>query len=208
MAKINNENFKLIFDYYQKGLSAREISIKMGVSIHAVYYFLRRNKIQRRSAKETNELRFKNKSASFNVKNNLSIREKELFIAGVTLYWAEGSKWSGEKIIDFANSDSEMVKVFIDFLRIVCGIDENKIRIYLYCYKNQDSDELMSYWSKLTKISLKQFTRPYIRDDYKLSKIDKMKHGLVHIRYYDKKLLDLMREWIKELPLKFNNMGR
>ncbi len=203
MAEIDNKNLKLIFDYYQKGLSAREISVKIKTSIHAVYYFLRKNKILRRSAKEINELRFNNKPASFEIKNNLSAKEKELFVAGVMLYWAEGSKWPGEKIIDFANSDAEMIRVFLKFLRKICRISESKLRIYLYCHENQNVEELKKYWSLITKVSEKQFTKPYIKKSQKNIKNNKMKNGLIHVRYNDKKLINLMRIWIKDISLKF-----
>lgn len=208
MAKILPEKLELVKGLYDNGKSAQDVALKLKVPLGAVYYFLRRYKIARRNSKENNALRFKNKQASFSIKDNLSKGENELFVAGVMLYWGEGSKWSGEKIIDFANSDEVMIEIFLKFLRNICRVDEKKFRVYLYCYENQDCDKLMAHWSKFTNIPLRQFTKPYVRQDYRLSKIDKMKHGLVHIRYYDKKLLDLMREWIKDFPLKFKNMGR
>ena len=111
----------------------------------------------------------------------------------------EGSKWDGEKIVDFANSDPEMIVVFMKFLRNVCGIDESRLRAYLYCYANQKPKELENYWSKLTSIPQKFFYKPYIKKGFKAEKSGKMKHGLIHIRYNDKKLLLALREWIREV---------
>jgi len=34
-----------------------------------------------------------------------------------------------------------------------------------------------------------QFSKPYVRKDFKIEKVNKMPRGLVHIRYYDVKLL-------------------
>ena len=119
------------------------------------------------------------------------------------LYWGEGSKWDGERVVDFANSNSEMIKIFLSFLRIICGIKEDKVRIYLYCYSNQFPDKLIDFWSKEINVPKSQFTKPYIRNDYNKNKTGKMKHGLIHIRYADKKLLNLIREWIKEYVVKF-----
>ena len=118
------------------------------------------------------------------------------------LYWAEGSKWEGGKIVDFANSDAAMIKVFLNFLRKICGVKESKLRVYLYCCANQNSKELINYWLKITSIPVKQFTKPYIRNDYKQNKIGKMKYGLIHIRYADKKLLDLIKKWILDYSKK------
>lgn len=120
-----------------------------------------------------------------------------MFVAGVMLYWGEGSQWAGERIVDFANSNPAMIKVFIHFLREICGVEEKRLRCYLYCYSTQSVDDLIEFWSSLTVIPKVQFTKPYVRHDFNPDKIGKMPHGLIHIRYGDKKLLTLFREWIK-----------
>jgi len=203
MATISDKQFNIITSYYQEGKSVREISEKLNTTIDAVYYFFRKNNIPRRSPKENNELQFKRKKATFQVKNNLSNEEEILRVSGVMLYWAEGSKWPGEVIVDFANSDSVMIKIFLDFLRRICRIDEEKLRAFLYCYDNQDVKGLLNFWSRITKIPKKQFTKPYIKQSIE-NKVGKMKNGLVHIRYNDKKLLLLIRHWIKEFEIKYN----
>lgn len=91
-----------------------------------------------------------------------------------------------------------MILIFLKFLRNICRIDEKRLRAYLYCYPNQDVNSLTKYWSKLTGISLSQFTRPYIRKDFSLGKKDRMKNGLIHIRYCDKKLLFQIQKWIRQ----------
>ena len=198
MATIKEKKFNIIKEYYDSGLSAKDIAEKFEVSIDAVYYFFRKYKIKRRNRSEVRNLVYKKQKPSFKLKTNLSEEEKELKVSGVMLYWGEGSKWHGEKIVDFANSDIKMIKVFLNFLRIICGIEEKKLRVYLYCYANQNPQFLMKHWSKITNISIKQFTKPYIKKDYDKNKIGKMKYGLVHIRYADKKLLNLIRDLIKE----------
>ena len=198
MATIKEKKFNIIKEYYDSGLSAKDIAEKFEVSIDAVYYFFRKYKIERRNRSEVRNLIYKNQKPSFKLKTSLSEEEKELKVSGAMLYWGEGSKWSGEKIVDFANSDIEMIKVFLNFLRIICGVKEKKLRVYLYCYANQNPQFLMKHWSKITNISIKQFTKPYVKKDYDKNKIGKMKYGLVHIRYADKKLLNLIRDLIKE----------
>ena len=137
MATIHSDNLKTIKKWYQDGFSAREIGDKLNAPIDAVYYFFRRHDIPRRNSRENSAIQFQRKKPSFKLKDSLSLKEKELKTAGVMLYWGEGSKWMGEKIIDFANSDVDMIKVFVAFLRRVCGVEEKKLRVYLYCYANQ-----------------------------------------------------------------------
>jgi len=202
MSKIEIEKFQEVNKYYQSGLSAKDISLKLGVSLDAVYYFFRKHNIVRRSPKENSELLFKNKKPSFSIKSDLSNKDRELFVAGVMLYWAEGSKWSGEKIVDFANSDPSMIKIFLKFLRDICGISENKLRMYIYCHDSLSKKQLIKYWSSLTNVPMNQFTEPYVKKGLSKGGGNKMKNGLVHIRYGDKKLLNLMRFWIKDLSTK------
>lgn len=200
MATIKDKELNRIKQLYSKDcFSALEISKKLNVPLNAVYYFLRKHSVSRRNPSENNRIVFSRKKATFKVKNKLSISEKNVKIAGIILYWTEGSNWSGERIVDFANSDPKLILIFLRFLRKICHIDENKLRAYLYCYSNQNIGELIKFWSTITKIPKKQFTKPYVRKDFKLKKSDKMIHGLVHIRYNDKKLLLLIQQWMKEI---------
>jgi len=197
MGAINKKSYNKIKSLYIDGYSAKEIADQYKVSLDAVFYFLRKYNIPRRNAAECNFVKFKKKKPSFKLKYKLFEKDKILKIAGVMLYWGEGSQWAGEKIVDFANSNPEMIIIFLKFLRKICGINESKLRAYLYCYNNQNIQKTLNYWSKITNIPKNQFTKPYIRKDYQKSKINKMKNGLIHVRYNDKKLLDLIRFWIK-----------
>ncbi len=190
--------------YHRNGLSANEIAKELGVSVWVILGFMRRNNIARRSFKEANRVYFDRKPSTFSVKEKLSSIEEKLKMAGVFLYWGEGAKLRGENCgVDFANSNTEMIRVFVNFLREICGVNEKKLRVYLYCYSNQNIEILLNYWYKVTNISLDQFTKPYIRNDFLIEKSERMKYGMVHIRYADKKLLIQIDSWIKEYSKMF-----
>ena len=168
----------------------REIGKRLGVSIDAVTYFMRKNELKRRSFSEINKIIFTRKPLSFK-KKVFSKLNKELMAIGIMLYWGEGAKGGivgRNNVVDLANSDPKMVKVFLSFLRKIYSVDEKKFRCLLYCYSNQNPKKLMKFWSDLTEIPLSQFTKPYVRKDFRLEG-RKMIHGLIHIRYADKKLL-------------------
>ena len=187
--------------YHEDGLSTLEIAGKLKITPWIVQKFMVKNNLPRRTFKEANEKRFEKKPLTFFIKQELSLREKELKTAGIILYWAEGTKFNPINrncTVDFANSNPAMVKIFLKFLREICGTDEKRLRIYLYCYTNQYPKFLQRYWSKTTKIPLNQFTKPYIRKDFLQEKSGKMKYGLVHVRYSDKKLLLQIEKWIEE----------
>lgn len=187
--------------YYEDKLSSSEIAEKIGVSQWVVLKFMRKHNLPRRNFYDCNAIRFEKKPLTFSAKENLSPEEEKLKIAGLMIYWAEGAKPGirGKNCtVDLANSNPEIIKVFLKFLREICRIDEKKLRIFLYCYSNQNIAQIKDFWSCVTRISLKQFTKPYIRKDFSLDKSGKMKYGLVHVRYNDKKLLLKIGSWIKE----------
>jgi transposase len=188
--------------YYKKGYSAREIGEFFGKSTSRIYDFMKKYGLPRRTPSESNNLVYLRQKPSFSLKKNLTRGEEKLKIAGIMLYWAEGYKNLGKKTrggtIDLGNSDPKMIRLFLKFLRGICGVDENRLRVRLYCYANQNVDSIKKYWSKITGIPLKQFMRPYIREDFSPDKINKMKYGLAHIVYSDKKLFLQIKNWIEQ----------
>ncbi|MFZ2226381.1 MAG: hypothetical protein WA064_01945 [Candidatus Moraniibacteriota bacterium] len=184
--------------YCEEKLSAQDTANKLGVSIDAVFYCMRKNGIVRRKKQESNAIRFERATPSFSAVEATTEKLRLLKAIGTMLYWGEGCKSDKMAIVDFANSDKDMIVLFLEFLRIVCGVDEKKLRVFPYFYANQDSKKNIAYWSKITGIKKSQFTKPYIRQDFDENKKDKMPYGLVHIRYGDKKLLNLIKDWIEE----------
>ncbi len=186
---------------YESGNSAQEVANYYTVSVGAVFYILKKYKIPRRSTRDSNAIKYDRAAPSFILKENLTQDQKELKTIGVMLYWAEGYK-IGKNTIDFANSDPSMVVLFCKFLRQICGITESKIRCSLYCYDTQDLAVLHSYWSSLLSVPLAQFTKPFIKKaDEDSKRGPRMVHGLVHVRYCDKKLLRQVLNWIAEYQI-------
>lgn len=204
MVAIDNKKLNLVKQlYYKDGHSMREIGEKLDVSIDAIVYFMRRHNLKRRTLKEESVVRFKNKPLSYSLKEKLTTEQERLKMVGIALYWGEGYKTEKSSGIDLANSDVAMVLVFLRFLREICVVEEKRLRVLLYCYSNQDSQKLVKFWSKSTKIPTKQFTKPYVRKDFNNAMLDKMPYGMVHIRYSDKKLLAVVKNWIEDTKLKY-----
>ena len=190
---LNSKTVKQL--YWKKNYNVNEISKKLDISVWSLYDFMNRNNISRRSYSEASYVANRGKP-QFKIKNELSIQEQKLKVAGIMLYWAEGT--SGGSTVDFANSSPQMVKVFLRFLREICGADNKRLRIYLYAYQYQNINKLKSYWSYLTGVPLSQFTKPYVRIGNANISGRKLLYGLVHVRYNDKKLLETIRTWINE----------
>jgi hypothetical protein len=181
--------------YWDKSYTGGEIAKKLRLPIWAIYEFMRRNNIPRRSRSDANYVFYCDKP-QFKLREALNSSEEQLKIAGIMLYWAEGTLIGST--VDFANSSPKMVKVFLRFLREICGVDNSRLRIYLYAYDYQDLSKLKSYWSSLTGVPLTQFTKPYVRIGNSNISGRKLLYGLVHVRYNDKKLLENIKNWIHE----------
>lgn len=199
MATISDEKLEQVkYLYNEEGFGMQEIANRIDVSIDAVSYFMRKHGLKRRTPQDSNSLRYQKAATSFQLKELKTERLRTLKAIGSMLYWGEGCKSEKVGVVDFANCNKEMILVFMRFLRDVCGVDESRLRVYLYLHANQDVENCIQYWSMITDVNKKQFTKPYIRKDYDEGKSDKMPHGLIHVRYSDKKLLNLIKTWIKE----------
>ena len=189
--------------YLDKRLCIREVAEKLRVSSDVVENFIRRHNIPKRSYSESQQAKFFNKPLSFEKQKLNTLYLKELTSIGTMLYWAEGYKGNDSvSAVDFANSDPLMIQIFIKFLRLVFKPDEKRFRIYLYCYSNQNIESLIKFWGKIAKIPKTQFSKPYIRTDFKENG-RKMKYGMIHIRYHDKKLLLEIKSMIQSYVRKY-----
>ena len=197
MAALSDEERIQAARLYESGLSAQQVADQLGASLDAVFYALRKVNVARRTKQESNRLRFESKPLSYSIKPNLTAHDERLKLAAVMLYWAEGYKIS-KCTIDFANSDPVMARLFIDFMRKICGVDESKLRCFIYAFDTQDIEELKRFWMNTLDVSGSQFTKPYIKTAIASKQGHRMIHGLVHVRYCDKKLLKQILDWIEE----------
>ncbi|KKT50407.1 MAG: hypothetical protein UW42_C0019G0009 [Candidatus Collierbacteria bacterium GW2011_GWB1_44_197] len=87
------------------------------------------------------------------------ISKRELLLVGAALYWAEGNK-KGRRLT-FTNSDPEMIKICIKWLKECLNIPREDI----YCYVgiNQLHSERVKtvekYWSDISEIPLEHFRK-------------------------------------------------
>ncbi|MDO8656543.1 MAG: hypothetical protein Q7K45_04850 [Nanoarchaeota archaeon] len=194
--------------YYTKKYSMKAIGQVYAVSLDCVAYFMRKNDLKRRTLAEEQKLRFENKIPSFTLKRRNKDTE-ELNAIGAMLYWGEGYKGDKENpanMVDFTNSDPEMISLFLRFLRNTFDLNKSKFRILLYCYSDQDVGKLITFWSDLTGIERSLFIKPYIRKDFRIGG-RKMKYGLIHIRYHDKKLLLELKKMIDSYKSKYTRQS-
>lgn len=96
------------------------------------------------------------------------ITEREMWLIGTILYWAEGSKekeWNPGTGVSFINMDKNMIKVFLKWLYF-CGVKRNEIRFDLYIHKNNKYriEEIKKYWSKVCNFPVSSFQKIYFKE--------------------------------------------
>jgi hypothetical protein len=108
-------------------------------------------------------------------KQLLPFTKKELFLAGLMLYWGEGNKASMHTI-SINNTDPQVIQFTLFWYLRGLGIKKSKIKVYLHLYKDMNIKQEITYWSNTLSIPKTQFIRPYIKNS-KRSDIDQRGFG-------------------------------
>ncbi len=127
--------------------------------------------------------------------------KKDLRLIGLMLYAGEGAKTNSN--VDFINTNSLLVKAFVLYLRKCCQIDENRLKFYLYCFEDQDVSNIINFWCSELNAKPEQFTKPYIRPVRANKRGRISPHGVIHVRYSDKRLLSKILKEINDTLIKY-----
>jgi len=165
----------------KKGVSVKQIQKKLKVSRSSVSLWVRDVKLTKKQLEKLylnkrtgalrgciiaamNKIRTREKLTKALLKEGIrevgKISERDKFMVGIAMYFAEGEK--ADKNVGFSNSDPRAIKFMADWFRRFCSVPEGKFRCSLYLYNNLSEKKAKIFWSKLTGISLLQFTKSYI----------------------------------------------
>ena len=90
------------------------------------------------------------------------LTRRDLYIAGLYLYWGEGNK-SGQANVGISNTDPSVILAFLDWIKIM-DIPREKLYVRLHLYKDMNIQKETQYWSDTLRIPLAQFRKPYIKE--------------------------------------------
>ncbi|MBI5135352.1 hypothetical protein HZA86_03935 [Candidatus Uhrbacteria bacterium] len=89
------------------------------------------------------------------------LSQRELWLLGVALYWAEGHKEKEKRsaALQFGNSDPLMITLFLRWLRVVFHITDDRIRLGLYIHKNSKNtvERAKDFWKGITGLPVIHF---------------------------------------------------
>ena len=161
-----------------KGMSYSQIKEKLGISKSTLSGWLHDFPLSEKMIRELradspirieryrNTMRAKrdakNKIAYQKIANRIgNISDREFLIAGLFLYWAEGSKTKAFSI-GLTNTNPKMLIFFILWLKFF-NVPKFKLKVHLHLYSDMKIKKQIHFWSKMLKIPISQFRKPYIK---------------------------------------------
>ena len=158
-----------------------------------------RKKYQAIRSKEVIELK---KKLFQDGKNDItSITKRELFIAGIALYWAEGFKHKEERGLGLGTSDPNMAKFYICWLERCLNVSKKDLLLRVTANESHQDriSEIEKFWMKELKVNRDQFAKPfYQKTKWKKIYLNRNNYyGVLRIRVRKSlNLLRKMRGWL------------
>ncbi|MEU8033144.1 hypothetical protein AB0C13_31695 [Streptomyces sp. NPDC049099] len=94
-----------------------------------------------------------------------AMTDRDLFMAGVALYWAEGAKdkpYARRENVQFVNSDPGVIRVYLAWLDLL-GVERERLRFRVMIHETGDLDGAMRYWADLAGVATSAFQRTTIK---------------------------------------------
>jgi predicted transcriptional regulator len=166
----------------KKGRSLNEIAAKLSIAKSTVYSWCRNielnsRQIERLAKKQETgsykgRMKFLKRIRNERIKEIVFLRKqgikeigklskRDLFIAGIAMYWSEGYTYPGGDQVGFTNSDPKMILFILRWFRDICGIPDHKFSLQVKInriHKNRIR-KVENYWSTLVYIPLTQFNK-------------------------------------------------
>lgn len=135
------------------------------------------------------------------------ISKDELFLMGLMLYWAEGTKITENNVsqrVAFANSDPRMCRIFLMWLLDCLGVEISNVVLSVYIHDSYKDryDDVIRFWSKEIGLPNDNFSGVYFTST-KLSEKNRRKDRKNYngqLRMSLRKSVDLNRKiigWIE-----------
>lgn len=93
------------------------------------------------------------------------LSDRELFIAGVTLYWAEGAKdkaYSRRESLQFINSDPNVITLYLRWLELL-EVPRERMRFRVSIHESADVTGAEQFWAELAGVPASAFQRATLK---------------------------------------------
>ena len=162
----------------KNGMSYSQIKEKLGVSkstLSGWLYNMPLSEARIRELQADNPIRIERYRNTMRAKRETRLKEvykkvtkdignfskRDLFLAGLFLYWGEGTKAANSSVV-LTNTNPAMLKFFIRWLELL-SIKRKDLKVKLHLYSDMNIRQSLDFWSKELKIPISQFRKPYIK---------------------------------------------
>jgi predicted transcriptional regulator len=187
----------------EQGMSVKEICRTLGVAKSSVSVWVRDIELTEEQQKVltlrrpfapgahkgaiTNRNKGLEQRRQYQEQGRIKARERDpLHMAGCMLYWAEGSK--SKSMLEFPNSDADMMVFYIKFLRESLQINDTEITVRIACYLGNgiSVEEIEDYWLNLLSLPESSLRKTLINVQPRSSqqKDRKLKYGMCKLSVY------------------------
>jgi hypothetical protein len=91
--------------------------------------------------------------------------ERDLFMSGVALYWAEGAKdkpYARRENVQFVNSDPGVIRIFLAWLDLL-GVERGRLRYRVMIHMTADAEGAEKFWAGLAGVDVSSFQRTTLK---------------------------------------------
>ena len=167
----------------KEGFSLKDISIKLNIAKSTASKWLKEIPLKdeqerklsgRQKGTKVNSSRRENERKQYQLDAKKYLSDFE-FIAGCSLYWAEGTK--NINTVIFCNTDANMILFFKNFLMKFFKVKKNEILLTLNCYLTdvKQQKDIENYWLNLLSLERTSLRKGRFKI---CEKIGKYKYGI------------------------------
>lgn len=133
-----------------------------------------------------------------------ALEHRDLFMAGLTMYWAEGTKSHAR--VSVTNSDPDIARLFVSWAERFLGTTRGQFRAFIFAYPDTNIDAAEAFWAGEVNIPSSQFYPAQIdrRVGKSRDKRGKLPYGTLHLNICGPGGAELHRRimaWIDEYRL-------
>lgn len=93
------------------------------------------------------------------------LTDRELFLAGVALYWAEGSKskpYDRRERAIFVNSDPGVIQTYLAWLDLL-GVERERLSFRVLIHESADVEGAHRHWAAIADVDVSTFAKPTLK---------------------------------------------
>jgi len=132
-----------------------------------------------------------------------TLSDRELFTAGLFLYWGEGTK-TGYTTTSISNTDPAVLICFIRWI-VLLGARREKLKVYVHLYSDMDVEEELDYWSRVLGLPRSAFRKPYIKSSTRsgLTYPQRFTHGTCNLIYENRDIAEYVHQALECVRAQF-----